>query len=105
MNPDVMGLLLGMAMVTFLPRFFPMAFLTRVAIPEKMKIALDYIPVAILSAIVFPILLPGGGGSLGIEPRVLLSAIPVCLFAYKMKNLWGSVVLGMAVYWGIGGFF
>ncbi len=36
-----------MAAVTFLPRFFPMAFLTRMAIPEKAKIGLDYIPAAI----------------------------------------------------------
>ncbi len=89
-------------MVTFLPRFLPMAFLTRRAIPEKMKIGLDYIPVAILSAIVFPLLFSSGKGKVGIEPHLLLAALPVFIFAHKMKNLWGSVILGMLIYWGLG---
>jgi branched-subunit amino acid transport protein len=79
-----------------------MAFLTRVAIPEKIKIALDYIPVAILSAIVFPILFSNREGKVGIEPHFLLAAIPVFVFAYKVKSLWGSVILGMLVYWVLG---
>jgi len=100
-----MGLLLGMAVVTFLPRFFPMAFLTRMTIPEKVKIGLDYIPVAILSAIVFPVVFSTGHESTGIEPRLLITAIPVFLFALKVKSLWGAVVLGMLVYWGLGAVF
>ncbi len=102
MRPEIVGLLLGMAVVTFLPRFFPMAFLTRMAIPEKAKIGLDYIPAAILSAIVFPILFSTGGGSVGIEPRFLIAAIPVFLFAFKARSLWGAVILGMLIYWGSG---
>jgi len=93
---------LGMAMVTFLPRFLPMAFLARMAIPEKVKRGLDYIPVAILSAIVFPILFSTDQGRVGIEPHFLFAAIPVFVLAYKVKSLWGSVILGMLVYWGLG---
>ena len=102
MRPEIVGLLLGMAAVTFLPRFFPMVFLTRMAIPEKVKIGLDYIPAAILSAIVFPILFSTGQGSVGIEPRLLVAAVPVFLFALKVRSLWGAVILGMLIYWGAG---
>ena len=102
MKLEVFWVLLGMAIVTFLPRFLPMAFLTRRAIPEKMKIGLDYIPVAILSAIVFPLLFSPGNGKVGIEPQVLLAALVVSIFAHRMKNLWGSVILGMLIYWGLG---
>ncbi len=102
MRPEILWLLLGMGVVTFLPRFLPMAFLTRWAIPEKMKMGLDYMPVAILSAIVFPILFSSDKGNVGVEPRLLLAAIPVFIFANKTRNLWGSVVLGMGVYWGLG---
>jgi branched-subunit amino acid transport protein len=98
----MLGLILGMAMVTFLPRFLPMASLARVAIPEKVKRGLDYIPVAILSAIVFPILFSTGKGKVGIEPHLLFAAIPVFVLAYKVKSLWGSVILGMMIYWGLG---
>jgi len=102
MRPEIVGLLLGMAVVTFLPRFFPMAFLTRMTIPEKVKVGLDYIPAAILSAIVFPILFSTGRGSVEIDPPSLIAAIPVFLFALKVRSLWGAVILGMLIYWGVG---
>ena len=102
MKPEIFWLLLGMGVVTFLPRFLPMAFLSRWAIPEKVKRGLDYMPVAILSAIIFPILFSSDKGDVGVEPRLLLAAIPVFIFAHKMRNLWGSVVLGMLVFWGLG---
>ena len=102
MKLEVLWLLLGMAIVTFIPRFLPMAFLTRRAIPEKMKVGLDYIPVAILSAIVFPLLFSPSNGKVGFEPQLLLAAIPVFIFAHRRKNLWGSIILGMLIYWGLG---
>jgi len=91
-----------MALVTFLPRFFPMAFLTRRALSERVKKGLEYFPTSILSAIVFPILFFNGEGRMEIQPPYLLSAIPVFIFAWKVKSLWGSVILGMAVFWGLG---
>ena len=97
-------LILGMGLVTFFPRFLPMGYLTRWVIPERVKMGLGYIPIAILSAIVFPILLFNDGGKVEIQPHYLLSAIPVFIFAWKVKSLWASVVLGMLVYWGLGFF-
>ncbi len=102
MKQETLLLIFGMAIVTFIPRFIPMAFLSRRSIPEKAKMGLEYIPVAILSAIVFPILFFDGGGTLGIQPQFFLSAIPVFVFAWKTKNLWGSVIIGMLIYWGLG---
>jgi len=98
----ILILILGMGIVTFLPRFVPMAFLTRWVIPERVKMGLGYIPIAILSAIVFPILFFNEVGKVEIEPHYLLSAIPVFVFAWKVKSLWASVVLGMLIYWGLG---
>jgi branched-subunit amino acid transport protein len=65
------------------------------------KKGLEYIPAAILSALVFPVLFFDGGGSFGLQPRFFLSALPVFAFAWKVKSLWGSVILGMAVYWSL----
>jgi branched-subunit amino acid transport protein len=101
MRASMVGLIFGMAFVTFVPRFIPMAFLSRWVLPEKVKKGLDYIPVAILSAIVFPILF-SDGGKIGIDLHPLLAALPVFLFGWRVKSLWGSVVLGMAVYWVLG---
>lgn len=101
MRGSIVGLILGMALVTFLPRFLPMALLSRWVLPEKIKIGLGYIPVAILSAIVLPVLFSDGGEA-GIQPQSLLAALPVFFFAWKAKSLWGSVLLGMLIYWGLG---
>jgi branched-subunit amino acid transport protein len=102
MNKEMLGLILGMAIVTFISRFLPMAFLSRWAIPERVKAGLEYIPVAILSAIIFPILFFDGGGTFTFQHQFLFSAIPVFAFAWKVKSLWGSVILGMLIYWGLG---
>ncbi len=102
MKQETLLLIFGMAIVTFIPRFIPMAFLSRRNIPEKVKTGLEYIPVAILSAIVFPILFFNEEETFGIQPQFLLSAIPVFAFAWKTKNLWGSVILGMVIYWVLG---
>ena len=102
MRHEILILILGMALVTFLPRFFPMAFLTRRALSERVKKGLEYFPISILSAIVFPIFFFSGEGRMEIQPHYLLSAIPVFIFAWKVKSLWGSVILGMAIYWGLG---
>ena len=95
-------LFLGMAAVTFLPRFLPMALVSRITIPDRAKAFLEYVPVAVLSALVFPAIFAVDGGGVGIEIRPLLTAIVVGLFAWRVKNLFGSVVLGMVVYWALG---
>jgi branched-subunit amino acid transport protein len=79
-----------------------MVFFSRRVVPEKVKMGLEYIPVAILSAIVFPILFFNGEGTFGIQPQFLLSALPVFAFAWRVKSLWGSVILGILIYWSLG---
>lgn len=102
MRGEILGLILGMGIVTFIPRFLPMGLLTRWVIPERIKMGLEFIPISILSAIVFPILFFNEEGGAGIQPQYLLAAIPVFIFAWKVKSLWGSVILGMLMYWGLG---
>jgi branched-subunit amino acid transport protein len=102
MREETLAIIFGMAVVTFLPRFLPMAFLTRWVIPERVKAGLAYIPTAILSAIVFPILFFSEGGKIVLQPHYLLSAISVFIFSWRVKRLWASVILGMLVYWGLG---
>ena len=99
MRLQILWLLLGMAAVTFLPRFIPLALFTRWALPERIKRGLLFMPTAIMAAIAFPVLLSSAEGELIFEPRLLLSALPVFLVALRTKNLWASVVVGMLVYW------
>jgi branched-subunit amino acid transport protein len=103
MKMETFGIILGMAVVTFIPRFLPMALLTKWTLPGKMKQGLDYMPTAILSAIVFPLLLfDTASRSCMIQPQILLSALPVFVFSWRVRSVWGAVLLGMGVYWGLG---
>ena len=81
MRGEIICLILGMGLVTFVPRFLPMAFLARWKIPEKVKIGLEYMPITILSALVFPVFFFDGRGTFEIQPQSLLAALPVFAFA------------------------
>ena len=93
-------LILGMGLVTYLPRWIPLISLTRRKLPDFFVEWLDLIPAAILSAILLPALLTTG------EPRHLeflqpglFVAVPTFLFALRTKSLGGTVVVGMLLYW------
>jgi branched-subunit amino acid transport protein len=104
MRLEMFLLFAGMAAVTFLPRFLPMALVSRIAIPDKAKAFLEYVPVAVLSALVFPAVFAVDGGGVGFDARLLISALAVFVFAWKAKNLFGSVLLGMGTFWALGMF-
>jgi branched chain amino acid efflux pump len=102
MRLQILWLVLGMAAVTLLPRFIPLAFFNKRPMPARLERFLHYMPTAIMAAIVFPALFSSISGGLVFEPRLLLAALPVFLFSIKTKNLWGAVILGMASYWALG---
>ena len=98
---DYLLLLVGMGLVTYLPRWLPLFALSRRTLPGWFLDWLDLIPAAVLSALVLPELV-----TLGHEPRRLvllqpnlLVAIPTFLFALKTRSLGGTVVVGMGLYW------
>jgi branched-subunit amino acid transport protein len=105
MATDYIFLCLGMGLVTYIPRWAPLFALSQRTLPRWLEEWLDLIPVAILSALIFPALVTAG------EPRQLsfwnhdlLVAVPVFLFALRTRSLGGTVVLGMALYWLAGKF-
>jgi len=100
-NTDYLLLVLGMGIVTYLPRWIPLIFLSNRRLPEWLRQWLDFIPAAILSALILPALVTTG------EPRqlnlfqpALLVSIPTFIFAWKTRSLAGTVIIGMALFWG-----
>lgn len=96
-------LILGMGIVTFLPRWIPLFFLSKRKMAKWFVEWLDLIPVSILSALLIPSLLTHG------SPRFftpfsteMLVALPTFIFAYTTRSLGGTLILGMALYWGAG---
>ena len=102
---DYLLLFIAMGLVTFIPRWLPLFFLSNRDLPIWFTEWLDLIPVAILSAILVPALVITG------EPRQLSFlnlqlwiAFPTMLFALKTRSLGGTVVVGMLLYWVTGMF-
>ena len=93
-------MLLGMGLVTYLPRWLPIFLLARRSLPEVLINWLDLIPVSLLSALLIPELLISG------QPRVLsplrlelFVAVPTFILAFKTKSLVWTVICGMALFW------
>lgn len=101
-NKDYLMLLAGMGLVTFLPRWLPLFFLSNRELPQFIIRWLDLIPAAILSALLIPELLTGGTPRHIMFKPELVAAIPTFCFAIKTKSLGGTVVVGMTLFWLIG---
>ena len=106
MKTDYLILVLGMGIVTYVPRWIPILFLSRRQLSGWLVEWLGFIPVAILSALVLPCLVTAG------EPRhlevfrpELLVAVPTFIFALKTRSLAGTVIVGMFLFWLAGKFF
>jgi branched-subunit amino acid transport protein len=102
------ALIAGMAAVTFLVRYAFFALGERVAFPPLAKRALRYVPAAVLTAIVVPmVLLPDGAHwQLNWHNAWLLGALATGLIAWRFNHLLASIGGGMAVFflyrWMIG---
>jgi branched-subunit amino acid transport protein len=99
-HPEVVWVILGMGLVTYLPRWFPLMFLSRRNLPLWLVEWLDLIPAAILSALLLPELVTSGAPRhMALWQPQLWVAIPTFVFALKTKSLGGTVIIGMALFW------
>lgn len=90
--------LLGMALVTYLPRVLPAWWLRGRQLPGFVATWLKYVPVAVLSALLLPSLLVEGGKlHLAWDNLYLWAALPALLVAWKTRNMFATVVTGMLV--------
>ncbi|MCB9454051.1 MAG: AzlD domain-containing protein [Anaerolineaceae bacterium] len=96
------ALIVGMLLVTFIPRYGVMALLGRVELPGPVFRALRFVPPAVLSAIILPaVLLNGEQGSLNLAltNSYLVAGIVAGVVAWRSKNVLLTIVLGMAFLW------
>jgi branched-subunit amino acid transport protein len=93
-------LIVGMGLVTYIPRYLPLFFLAQRALPHWLIEWLDMIPVAILSALVFSeLFLSGSPRHLDLLQAKSLVAIPTFLVALRTRSLGGTVISGMILFW------
>jgi branched-subunit amino acid transport protein len=100
MNGRELILIAGMTAVTFLVRYAFFALGERVAFPPMVQRALRYVPVAVLTAIVVPmVLLPDGAHwQLGWRNAWLLGALATGVIAWRFNHLLASIGGGMVVF-------
>ena len=88
--------IVGMALVTYLPRVLPILVLTNRSLPDFVISWLSYVPAAVLAALLIPsILLQNGNIEFGFKNIFLWASIPTLAMAAKTKNLYVPVILGM----------
>ena len=89
---------LGMWAVTYFPRLLPLIALSRIRLPDRLMVWLSYLPVAILSALIFPgSLITGGKIDPGpANPAVWAIAVSF-LVAVKTRSLILTMIIGGVV--------
>ena len=94
--------LVGMLLVTYVPRFLPLFFLANRSLPNVVHRWLGYVPSAVLAAMLFPSLFVKNKQLfLSFDNLYLMAAIPTFFLAWKSKSLFGTVITGMVLVAGV----
>jgi branched-subunit amino acid transport protein len=88
----------GMLGVTYLPRVLPMWILSSISLPQVVLKWLQYVPAAVLAAMLFPaVLIQEQKISLELTNIFFWAAFPTAIVAWKTRSFFGAVVVGMAL--------
>lgn len=94
----IIFIILGMALVTYLPRFLPMYILTRLKIPQIVIDWLKYVPVAVLAALIVPgIITADREIFIALSNTYLLASLPAFLLALLTRSMLVTIVAGMCL--------
>jgi branched-subunit amino acid transport protein len=94
----VLATIIGMAVVTYLPRLVPLLALSGKQLPPAAISWLRHVPPAVLAAMLLPmILIRDGRISLGLDNLFFWAAIPTLIAAIVSKRLYIPVIVGMLV--------
>ncbi|MFJ8248243.1 AzlD domain-containing protein [Peribacillus asahii] len=95
-NMYILLVIVGSAIVTFIPRVVPLVLLSRIQIPEWGINWLKHIPVAVMAALLAQeLLLSNNQFSISDNLLSLLAALPTFLVAIFSRSLLGTVLVGV----------
>lgn len=90
--------ILGMTLVTYIPRLLPAWLLSSRQLPTVVVAWLRYVPAAVLAALLVPsILVNGDRINFSSNNLYLLAFLPTLLVAWKTRSLFGAVVTGIGL--------
>ena len=97
-HTDILFTLIGMMLVTYLPRLLPAWFLRGRKLHPFLEAWLKYVPVAVLAALLLPSLLVENGNlKLEWSNLYLWAALPSGFTAWKTRNMFATILVGMIV--------
>ncbi len=95
-NSYVLAVIIGCAIVTFIPRVLPLMLLSRLELPTWAVQWLKHIPVAVMAALLAQeLLISDGHFSLSENKLELFACIPAFLTAILTRSLLGTVIVGL----------
>jgi branched-subunit amino acid transport protein len=95
-------LIAGMVVVTFAIRYSMFLVAGRVEFPTRLVKALRYVPPAVLTAIIVPVVLITTGENINLSytNAYLVGALAALGVSWFSQNLLLTIVLGMVAFWG-----
>lgn len=101
MNRYEILLTLGMVAVTFPVRYIPMLLVGKIRLSERVHRALEYVPVAVLTAIISPmVLMPAGSLDVGWDNAYLFASLVSGALAWKYQHLLLTIAGGLLTFVG-----
>lgn len=89
-------LIIGMFVITFGLRFVMFAFAGKMGFPNRLEMALKFVPPTVLTAIIIPsVVMPQGFIDFSLYNHYLMAAISSVIIALVTKSLLKTIGLGM----------
>ncbi|SHG56038.1 Branched-chain amino acid transport protein [Thermosyntropha lipolytica DSM 11003] len=97
-NAEIWMMIVGVSIVSILPRILPVAFFSRFTFPEVLKEWLSYIAPAVLAALTaLSVLVPQGVIDFSLKNHYLWAFIPTIIVAVKTRSLFFTLLTGISV--------
>jgi len=96
----LVGLIAGMALVTYATRYTMIALLGRLTLPAWARRWLEFVPVAVLTAIIVPATLaPQGHVDLSFNNHYAWAGLICALVAWRTRHTLATIIAGLAALW------
>lgn len=89
-------LIIGMTLVTFLPRYIPIALAGKIKVTPLLSLALSYVPIAVMSVIIVQgAMISNGELSITLDNPKLVASIAAFLVAVSTKHMFLTIGAGL----------
>jgi len=96
MNSGFVWMLIGVSLVTLIPRVLPMVLFSRINMPEWLLAFLRYVPIAVMTALLAQAVLTEDEEWIPLQDNLnLLALVPTLLAAVLTRSLLVTVLTGI----------